>query len=164
MHSGRKEEDEETRNPKQPAKSPKEEQQSQQRNWPKRLKKTYRALQGSPLVHSKGEGSQPTSQPAQLDEEETPIGSMESNQIQPEEEEEEEEEYRPWIRKPFDVVLNSLSTIKGQYMAINKVLVDINKTLGVPSLAIADHIKMLPKKREMEDLQAQIKCLVKEAS
>ena len=47
-------------------------------------------------------------------------------------------------------------------MAIEEALVDINKTLRVPSLAAADHIKMLPKMQEMEDLQARMNYLVKE--
>ena len=37
-------------------------------------------------------------------------------------------------------------------MAIEKALVDVSRTLGVPPLVIADHIKMLPEKQEMEDL------------
>ena len=56
-------EDEETGNLEQSAKSLKERQQPQQHKRPKRLKKTYRAPQGFFQVHSKGEGSQPTSQP-----------------------------------------------------------------------------------------------------
>ena len=47
-------------------------------------------------------------------------------------------------------------------MAIEEALVDISKTLRVPPLAAAAHIKTLPKKQEMEDLQAWIDCLVKE--
>ena len=91
-------------------------------------------------------------QPAQQDEEETQAGPTESDQIQLEEK--EEEEYRSRVLRPFGAELDSLSTVKGQYMAIEEALVDISRTFGVPSLAVADHIKTLPKKREMEDLQA----------
>ena len=47
-------------------------------------------------------------------------------------------------------------------MAIEEALVDISKTFKVPPLAATNHIKTLPKKQEMKDLQAQINCLVKE--
>ena len=85
---------------------------------------------------------------------------MELDQIQPEE---EEEEFRLWVRKPFRAMLDSLSIVKGHYMAIlEEALVDISKTFGVPPFEVVDHIKMLLKKQEMEDLQARINCLVKE--
>ena len=98
-------------------------------------------------------------QPAQPDEEDTPTGPTELDQTQPKE---EKKEYRLWVRKPFRVVFDNLSTVKGQYMAIEEALVDISKTLGVPPLAVVHQIKILPKKQEMEDLLARINCLVKE--
>ena len=88
-------------------------------------------------------------QPAQPDEEEIQVEPAKSGQSQS-----KEEVYRPWVYKPFRAMLNSLSTTKGQYMVREEVLVDISKTLGVPPLATTDHIKMLSKKQDMEDLQA----------
>ena len=61
-------------------------------------------------------------------------------------------------------MLDSLSTIKGQYEAPQDALMDISRTLGVKPLNAVKHIKVLLKKKEMEDLQAQINCLLKENS
>ena len=39
---------------------------------------------------------------------------------------------------------------------------DISQTLGVKPLMVAELVKALPKKKEMEDLQARIDYLLKE--
>ena len=59
-------------------------------------------------------------------------------------------------------MLNSLSMVKGLYKALQDALMDISHTLGVELLLAAEHIKMLSKKKEMEDLQARVDCLLRE--
>ena len=74
---------------------------------------------------------------------------------------EEPTEYKHWVEKPFLPLLNSLSMVKGQYKALQDVLMDMSRTLGVQPLLVVEHIKALPKKKEMEDLQARVDCLLR---
>ena len=74
----------------------------------KRLKQTYRAPEGLPLVRSKGEGSQPQPKRPQLE------GHQPESQPEPPQPErpKEEEEERPWVHKPFAAVRASYRQVK----------------------------------------------------
>ena len=49
-----------------------------------------------------------------------------------------------------------------QYLGVEEALEEISAELGVEPRQIMEHIKALPKARKMEDLRAQIDCLLKE--
>ena len=87
----------------------------------KRLKHTYREPIGSPPVGSKGEGSRP--QPKQ------PQPESQPEPAQPENLEEEEE--RPWVHKPFVVVIASYRQVKDQYLILERTLESISFHLDV---------------------------------
>ena len=76
--------------------------------------------------------------------------------------EEEAEEYQPRVWKPFAPLLDSLGTVKGQYDVLQDMIMDISRTVGVKSLSTVEHIKVLPKKKDVEDLQTRVDCLLKE--
>ena len=90
------------------------------------LKQTYWALEGSPLVRSKGEGSQPHSSSHQSEgvrpnnprpssprprspPPERPQPELRPDPQQPKQPEQEE---KPWIQKPFDSVIKSYKVVK----------------------------------------------------
>ena len=52
--------------------------------------------------------------------------------------------------------------LKAQYLAMEDELLEIGRELGMELLKSLEQIRRLPKVREMEDLQAQIDCLLKE--
>ena len=72
----------------------------------------------------------------------------------PFESKEQEEELRPWVCKPFNVVVDSLQQVKGQYKALEHALQDISKEMKVEPLDALECVKKLPKMQDMEDLQA----------
>ena len=114
-------EEEETREQGQPTKSLERGQQQPKVNRLKQLKRTYRASQGSPLVRSKGEGSQHSDQSdrsewipmglQQLDQSKS--ASLDGTVV-----EVEAKKYKPLVGKPFASLLNTLSPVKGQYEAL----------------------------------------------
>ena len=59
-------------------------------------------------------------------------------------------------------MLDSLTSVKGQYKAMEQAFVDISKELKIESLKIAEYLKTLPKSQEVVDLQAEMDCLLKE--
>ena len=66
------------------------------------------------------------------------------------------------MSRPFTAVAKSLRQARRQYLGMEEVLEEINAELGVEPQQVVEHIKALPKAREMEDLQARIDCLLKE--
>ena len=132
-------------------------------NQLKQMKQTYRASQGSPRVQLRGKRSrqyldqlQPKSQPEFQPDQTKP------DQPTPSGLEEHEEELRPWVCKPFDVVVDSLRHVKGQYAALEHVLQEISKELKVEPHGALECVKKLSKVQDMEDLQARVDCLLKE--
>ena len=127
-------------------------------NW--RRKTTYRAPEGSPPVGSGGEGSlaQPEQRPqAQSEQQPPPQPEVRLEPVQPEQEEEPK-----WVYRPFTAVARSLQHARSQYLGMEQALEEISSELGVEPRQVVEHIKALPKAREMEDLRARIDCLFKE--
>ena len=131
-----------------------------------RLKQTYRAPDGSPPTRSRREGSQPNSEGAR------PMSPRpnsppperpqpEQPELRPEPEQSEQEE-TPWVLKPFEPVVQSYKVVKKQYPAMEKLLNSISRYLDVEAGDMLDHIKALPKPRDLSDLQARVDCLLRE--
>ena len=123
----------------------------------KRLKQTYRALEGSPPVWSKGEGNQPQPECPQPKEPQ-PESHLEPPQLDWPKEEEE----RPWVHKPFNAVIASYRQVKDQYLILERTLESINLHLDMEPRHLLEHIQTLPKPQELTDLQASVDCLLKE--
>ena len=90
--------------------------------WGNRRKQTYRAPDGSPPVWSRGEGSWSTLGSPQSAWPRSPRpGSPSPQQPQPDprpepqQPEQSVEEEKPWIRKPFNAVVESYRVVKEQY-------------------------------------------------
>ena len=66
------------------------------------------------------------------------------------------------MTKPFDALVDNLSQLKGQYVAIEAALVSINKELKIKPLEAPPHIWALPKAKDMANLRARVDCLLKE--
>ena len=141
-----------------------------------RRKQTYQAPEGSPPVQSRGEGSQPNSGSHQSEgarpssprpsspqpsspPQERPQPVPRSDPQQPEQPEQEE---KPWVRKPFNLVIKSYKVVKAQYLSIESILNSISRYLDVEPRDMLDHIKALPKPQDLSDLQARVDCLLKE--
>ena len=67
----------------------------------KRLKKTYWAPEGSPPMRSKDKASQQSAQQAQLDQ-------LVQPEVIEQQEGEEKEKQAPWVKKPFNEVVDGL--------------------------------------------------------
>ena len=89
----------------------------------KRLKQTYRAPARSPLVQSRGEGSQPQPEQPQLE--------VQPKPAQPENPDEEEE--RPWVHKPFNAMIASYQQVKDEYLILEQTLEVISLELDMES-------------------------------
>ena len=109
-------------------------------NRSKRLKQTYRALEGSPPIRSRGEGSN----------------------LQPQSENPDEEGMRPWVHKPFTAMVASYRQVKDQYLVLERTLEAISLELDVEPWHILEHLRKLLKAQDMTDLQARVDCLLKE--
>ena len=122
-----------------------------------RRKQTYRAPDGSPPVRSRREGSRSNSGSPQL-EGARPRSPRLANPLpqrpQPELErpEQPEEEEKPWIRKPFNVIIESYRVVKEQYQRLDCILNSINFYLDVEPRYLLERIQGLPKHQEFEDL------------
>ena len=116
----------------------------------KRLKQTYKALEGSPPVWSKKEGSRPQPERPQLED------SQSDSQPEPPRSKqlEEEEEERPWVHKPFTAVVTSYRQVKDQYLILERTLELISLHLDVEPRHLLEHIQTLSKPQEMSNLQA----------
>ena len=66
--------------------------------------------------------------------------------------------------KPFVAVASSLQQAKSQYLVMEQTLEELNKELNVELPQLVEHVKKLPKARELADLQARTNCLLKENS
>ena len=123
-----------------------------------RLKKTYRAPEGSPSVRSKGEGSKPQPESPQPEKPQT------DPQLEPQQPErpEEDEDQRPWVRKPFFAVVTSYRQVKDQYLILERTLESISLHLVVEPRHLLEHIQVLPMPQDVTDLQARVDCLLRE--
>ena len=117
------------------------------------MKQTYRAPEGSPPVRSKGEGSWPNSGSPQSEgvRPERPQLEQSQSALQPEPQrpEQPEEEERPWVRKPFNVVVESYRLVKEQYQSLERILEAISLYLDVEPRYILDHIWALLKPQDL---------------
>ena len=123
-------EDQEAGNPDETTEVLETEEPQRKLNRLKQLKKTYQTPHGSPPVQSRRERSQLSAQP---------------DHSQQEKGEKEEGDFAPWIWKPFKGVFDSLSSVNGQYQAMEQALVDMSKELGIESLKAVEYVKTLPK-------------------
>ena len=57
-----------------------------------------------------------------------------------------------WIEKLFDGMIDGLIILKEQYKALEKVVVDVGKTLRVEPFKVNEYLKILPKPQNMADL------------
>ena len=132
-----------------------------------RRKQTYRAPDGSPPVRSRGEGSRPNSGSSQSEgaRPRSPRPSSpppQQPQLEPQQPEQPVEEEKPWIRKPFNAVVESYRVVKEQYQSLERILDSISLYLDVEPRYLLDRIQGLSKHQELEDLQAKVDCLLKE--
>ena len=137
-------------------------------NW---KKQTYRAPDGSPPVRSRGEESWPNSGSLQLEgacpgsprpASPPPQRPQPDSQSEPQRLEQPVEEEKPWIRKPFNAVVESYRVVKEQYHSLERILDSISLYLDVKPRYLLDRIQGLPKHQELEDPQARMDCLLKE--
>ena len=126
-----------------------------------RIKQTYQAPEGSPLIWSRGEGSQPNLGSPQL-ERPQPEKSQPDPRSQPQRPEQPEEEERPWIPKPLNVVVESYRQVKEQYLCLEQTLESVSLYLDVEPRFLLEHIQALPKPHDLADLQARVDCLLKQ--
>ena len=136
-----------------------------------RRKQIYRALDGSPPVQSRGEGSRPNLGSPQSEgarpgsprpSSPSPQQPQPDPQPEPQQPEQPKNEEKPWIRKPFNAVVESYRVVKEQYQSLECILVSISLYLDVEPRYILDRIQGLPKHQELEDLRARVDCLLKE--
>ena len=114
--------------------------------WKNRMKQTYRAPEMSPPVRSREEGSRPNSGSPQL-ERPQPEKSQPDPRPEPQRLEQAEEEERPWIRKPFNDVVESYREVKEQYLCLKRTLESISLYLDVEPRFLLEHIQALPSPR-----------------
>ena len=88
--------------------------------------------------------------------------SQPAPQLEPQRPEQPEEEERPWIRKPFNAVVESYRLVKEQYQSLERILESISLYLDVEPRFLLDHIRALPKPQDLVDLQARVDYLLKE--
>ena len=110
---------------------------------------TYRAPNGSPPIWSRREGSRPNSGIPQS--EGARLGSpcpaspppqqpQLDPQPKPERLEQPEEEEKPWIRKPFNAVVESYRVVKEQYQSLERILNSISLYLDVEPCYLLERI------------------------
>ena len=79
---------------------------------------------------------------------------------QPEQLEEEEEE-RPWVHKPFNIVIASYKQVKEQYLCLERILESISHYLNMEPSCLLEHIQALPKPQDLANLQALVDYFLK---
>ena len=134
-----------------------------------RFRKSNQAPGLSPPIRSRGEGSRPSSEggrplsprplsPRPLSP--RPVSprpaSPQPERQQPEirlaAEQPEEEGDKPWVRRPFDPVLESYKVVKSQYQVMEHFIEEISNFFDAEPAEVMDRTKTLPKPEDLTDL------------
>ena len=112
-------------------------------------KQTYRAPDGSLPIRSRGEGSRPTSESNQLEGvclecprlRSPPLENPQLDpRLEPQQLEQPKEEEKPWIKKPFNAVVESYRRVKAQYQCLERMMEDISLYVDMEPRDMLDHI------------------------
>ena len=85
----------------------------------------------------------------------------EQSEQRPEPEQSDEED-KPWVQKPFDLVIKSYKVVKSQYNSMERFIEAISSYLDSELTDVLDRIKAPPKPQDLIDLQARMDCLLRE--
>ena len=92
----------------------------------------------------------------------SPQPERQQPEIRPVVEQLEQEEDKPWVRRPFDPVMESYKVVKSQYQAMERFIKDISNCMDSELTDVMDRIKALPKPEDLTNLQVRMDYLLKE--